>query len=373
MKKVLLFFTAAAVLAACSKTEVIPVQIVADQEITFETSPITKTPADNQKDFVKTNVFASYAYYHKSAWSWGQTAGDTPALYIGKTETTTNTITPATISWVGDATSGVWKDASKSYYWPKNGKLTFFAWSLNKANLGFADPVTGQAKTQVTVSPENGVYMMYYDVLSDKNVDFLVAEVAADKTKNENEYYRTGVPTLFKHKLTMIDFTVVAKDAAYATNGVTFTLNSIKFKNVSDGVGYYTQYPEKLAASTKLTDQTYTATAQAVTSTVASVPCGDQYIYIPQEFKVTEVTEGTEDTQKAQVVEITYTVSYDTNRDGTVDFTETLTETKKLSELTGNWGIGKKYTINIIFSLDEILWDPAVEEWAAVTKEVTIK
>ena len=363
MKKVLLFFTAAAVLAACAKTEVIPVQNVADQEITFETSPITKTAADNQKDFGKKNVFASYAYYHKSAWNWGGTQDDTPALYIGTQDATTQVYTPATISWVGDATTGVWKDATRSYYWPKDGKLTFFAWSLNKENLDFAKPsTTSYAQTQITVSPKTGIYMMYYDVVTDKNVDFLVAEVAADKTKNENEYYRQGVPTLFKHKLTMIDFTAKVKDAAYATNGVTFALDTIKFRNVSDGVGYYMQYPEKLAASSNLTTQIYTEEKQAVTSTVANIPCADQYIYIPQEF-----------TKDTQVVQISYTVSYDTNHDGTPDFSEKITETKKLSELTGNWGIGKKYTINIIFSLDEILWDPAVEDWDAVAgKDVTV-
>ena len=27
------------------------------------------------------------------------------------------------------------------------------------------------------------------------------------------------------------------------------------------------------------------------------------------------------------------------------------------------WEMGKKYTINLTFTLDEILWDPAVEPW----------
>lgn len=51
---------------------------------------------------------------------------------------------------------------------------------------------------------------------------------------------------------------------------------------------------------------------------------------------------------------------------------EPVTETIKLSELTGDWGIGKKYIINITFSLDEILWDPAVEDWTGVTENVPI-
>ncbi len=366
MKKIVFVFAAAAVLAACTKTEVIPVHNDADVEITFETSPITKTLADSQSEFTHGNVFASYAYSHEKTWDWG--ASETPQLYIGKKNTTTDVITPATISWVGNTTTGVWKDATMAYYWPKSYKLTFFAWSLNKADLDFADhTAAGQTKVNVTCTPSQGVIMSYYDVAKDKNVDFLVADIAADQTKNSNTYVREGVPTLFKHKLSMMAFTAKVASADYAENGITFTLNSIKFKNVADGVGTYCQRDsegeEKLVASGSKTTQTYSSTSQVVKNTTATDVTGvDQYIYIPQSF-----------TDDNQVLEIVYTVDYDTDNDGVTEVSETVTEIIKLSALTGDWGIGKKYVINITFSLDEILWDPAVEDWTGVTKNVPVE
>lgn len=41
-----------------------------------------------------------------------------------------------------------------------------------------------------------------------------------------------------------------------------------------------------------------------------------------------------------------------------------MTETKPLKDIyTEGWVSGKKYTLNIKLSLNEILWDPSVEGW----------
>lgn len=373
----IMIFAAAAVLAACTKNEMTPAVPETDVEITFETAPLTKTLADNQKEFVKTNVFGSYAFYHKEDWSWGTSTTDTPSFYISNPTQGTheeNGVTtsytyhkPAVISWVASTTaagSGAWKDASKSYYWPKqsDSKLSFFAWSLNKADLSFPEG----SSVDVACDPAVGIMMQQYDVAKDKNVDFLVAEPALNKTKNENTYAREGVPTLFKHRLSFLKFTVKVKEAEYAANGIEFTLNSIKFNNVADGIAFYWQHPEIMQVSGKTSTQTYTATSQVVDKITATDVTGlDQYIYIPQSF-----------TNDDQTVTINYTVTYDTDGNGTADVTENIPVTKKLSELTGDWGMGKKYTIDLTFALDEIKWDPAVEDWSyddTTTQKVEIK
>ena len=47
--------------------------------------------------------------------------------------------------------------------------------------------------------------------------------------------------------------------------------------------------------------------------------------------------------------------------------TETVKKYIKASEIYGeNWEINKKYTCTLKFSLNEILWDPAVENWDSV-------
>ncbi len=373
MKKYpIIFFTAAAALAACSKTEVAPVQNDTRAEITYETAPVTKALGTNQYDFEKTKVFASFAYYHKEDWSWGTSTSDTPSLFVG---TTGNKDEGALIAWTGsawrhakkDATTGAWVN-DKTYYWPKAGKLSFFAWSLNKEDLGFP---TG-SDVDVTCVANMGIMLQQYNVKKDKNVDFLVAEPALNKTKNENTYVREGVPTLFKHKFTDMNFTVQVKDKEYAANGIVFTLNSIVFNNVKDQANYYqniggTTPAEVVETGSTKTTQTYTSTDQVVDKTTATAVTGvDQHIYIPQTF--TDVNPD-DDPDKAQTVTVTYTVTYDTDGDGTPEVTETVSVIKKIKELTGDWGIGKKYTINLTFALDEILWDPAVEDWTDVSSE----
>lgn len=358
MKKYpIIFFAAAAALVACSKTEVVPVQNDTQTEITYETAPVTKTLASNQHDFDKSNVFASYAYYHKEDWSWGTSTSDTPSLFIGTSGTKDE---GALIAWTGsswkhakwDATANAWVN-DKSYYWPKQGKLSFFSWSLNKENLDFPKG----SNIDVTCTANSGIMLREYLIPQDKNVDFLVAEPALNKTKNENTYVREGVPTLFKHKLTDMNFTVKVKDTEYADNGITFTLNSIKFNNVANGISFYWQHPtESVMVSNTTSTQTYTDKLQVVDKTTpTAVTDVDQHIYIPQTF-----------TDDNQTVTIVYTVTYDTNDDGTPEVTEKVSVSKKISELTGDWGIGKKYTVNLTFALDEILWDPAVEDWTDV-------
>ena len=55
--------------------------------------------------------------------------------------------------------------------------------------------------------------------------------------------------------------------------------------------------------------------------------------------------------------------------------TETVTiNDKKLSEVyTANWEPGKEYTLTIKLGIDEVLWDPTLEDWAVgTTVDVTI-
>ena len=41
-------------------------------------------------------------------------------------------------------------------------------------------------------------------------------------------------------------------------------------------------------------------------------------------------------------------------------------EDGKGTKMFDKWEMGKKYTINLTFTLDEILWDPAVQDWEGV-------
>lgn len=357
MKKLIVLFSAVAALAACSKNEMVPAVSGENVEISYKVAPRTK--ADPQT-FDTKNVFASWAYYLPSGKNWNANHTDTEAkIYIGKEGEE-----GATISYGNN----VWKDPKASYYWPKEGKLTFFAYSLNSNSL----TDKSGTDTHFTCLNHDSQYGIFGSLNLDThpNTDFLVADIAKDKTANQNVYNFNGVPTLFKHKLSRVKF-AVKKKSDYP--GATITLNSITFKNLVNGMTY-TQYqkdaakgiytPDYLFPGTKRTDQKYTETAFEVSSSKAFDPVPDKnevrYIYIPQDFK------GVTETDKIATIEVKYTVTF---KDG---ISETYTKTLNVKNIFDSWEIGKRYTFNLIFSLDEIKWAPAVGDWEDDIKNIDV-
>lgn len=352
MKKLIVLFSAVAALAACSKNEVVPAVSGENMEISYNVAPRTK--ADPQA-FDTKNVFASWAYYLPSGKNWSDNQAEAK-IYIGK-----DGDEGATISYVNN----VWKDQTTSYHWPKEGKLTFFAYSLNSKSLTDKSG-TGKHFVCMNHTTQYGIYGTL-DLDSEPNTDFLVADIASDKTANENKYNLTGVPTLFKHRLSRVKF-AVRKKADYANT--TITLNSIEFKKLCNGMTYSQfmkndngKFEEYIFPSTSRKDQTYTTKDFVVASTAfVSVPEAneDHYIYIPQNFN--DVT----DANKIATIEVKYTVTF---KDG---ISETYTKTLNVKDIFDSWEMGKKYTFNLSFSLDEINWAPAVGDWENETKNIDV-
>ena len=339
MKKYFFILAAAAALAACAKNEVTPVLSQENTEIAYNVAPKTKAGlAANQENFAQGNVFASWAFYLPKDQTWAANSATSQPYIVN-----------STISHK----DGTWKDQNKSYYWPKNGgSLTFLAYSLNKGNLTLAG--TDSHFNCTNTHGINGAI----DLAANKNTDFLVAEIAADKTANENQYVFNGVPTLFKHKLSRVACTV-KKAAAYADKK--FELEEINFLNVAT-YGSYGQLPtEKFTAGTATNDQVYTKAVQEITTTAAAVAAEDVVIYMPQTFA--------DATAKIQVK---YTVT--TTVEGSTPVVENCVKDISIKDKFAEWAMGKKYTFNITFALDEIKWDPAVEKWEDVTAaDVTIQ
>lgn len=354
MKKLIVLFSAVAALAACSKNEVVPAVSGENVEISYKVAPRTKAEAD-PKTFNTDNVFASWAYYLPSG-KWDENRTNAK-IYIGKEGEE-----GATISYGNN----VWKDQDNSYYWPKEGNLTFFAYSLNSKSLTnkFGND------THFTCLNHESQYGIFGSLNLDihPNTDFLVADIASDKTANENVYDFNGVPTLFKHKLSRVKF-AVKKKSDYP--GATITLNSITFKNLVNVMTYSQFWKDAnndiiqdyiATEGASRSNQEYTKTDFEVSSTAfVPVPNEVRYIYIPQDFK--NVTDAT----KIATIEVKYTV---TLKKGTSEtdkgIAETYTKTLKVKDIFDSWEIGKRYTFNLIFSLDEIKWAPAVGDWEDV-------
>lgn len=338
MKSTFFILAAAAALAACAKNEVTPVLSNENAEIAYNVAPKTKAGlTENQESFAQGNVFASWAFYLPKDHTWAANKATSQPYIVNSKISHEN---------------GIWKDQTKSYYWPKDGgSLTFLAYSLNKGDLTLAGE-----HSEFTCDNAGGV-QGHIELMDNKNTDFLVAEIAADKTANENQYVFNGVPTLFKHKLSRVACTV-KKAANYA--GKKFELKEINFLNVVT-YGTYGQLPtESFNAGTVKHDQVYTNAVQEITTTAASVAAEDVVIYMPQTFE--------DATAKIQVK---YTV---TTTVGTGSVVENCVKEISINSKFDEWAMGKKYTFNLTFALDEITWDPAVEKWEdATAADVTIQ
>lgn len=327
MKKFLFIAAMASVaLVSCVKNEVIPVN-EEGQEITYLTSPVTKA------DFGATNVFASWAFFTPTDWA---TDKATAAVY--------DDIGGVTIS---KNTSGEWKQNGKSHYWPKAGKLSFFAYSLNNNDLKNNSDAAMQGTFNCTA--ENGITVTGYNVNTDKDVDFLVAQPIKDATRTTETYLTNGVPTVFEHKLAQVVFTI--QTAADYSTTQTFKLNSITLNNL-ETTGNYTQLgtPSWSALSGEAATTTFSTDPITITNTVKT-PAATQSFYLPQDFNPDET------------VTISYTV---TPVGGTTPVT--YSPEKKLSEIfTTGWAEGTIYTCAITVGLEEIKWNPSVAEWATET------
>lgn len=336
MKKFLFIAAMASVaLVSCVKNEVIPVN-EEGQEITFMTAPVTKALVDPNKEFTTGKVFWSWAFLSEVVYP-NET---TPQLYIG-----TSTSAGALISY----DNNVWKEQGKFHYWPEDddSRLTFYSYSINDAN----GKTFNAAPTSLTCTYKDGIQMTGYDIVQNKNIDFMVAEVMADQTANNDgdELKTEGVKTLFHHELSYVNFTIKTK-TAYANRK--FTLNSITLNDIVKTADFSqnpsTSNPLTGTWTAKTTDDI--SVGSAVTFTNSEVALGDpQYLFVPQSF------------EDENTVTVVYTIT--STAPASI---ETVTVEKKLSEIFGSWEHGKKYTCNITVSLDEILWDPAEVDWTVV-------
>lgn len=349
MNKHIFYIAAAcAALASCVKNEV---RVNApDKEITFQTVSTKAATAFNTN-----HKFYSYAYFLKKGEDWDYSNLDKEAkLYINK----------ALIAYETPATGKGYWAAAKPYYWPKQGSLTFFAWTDYTA-----DPSVGTGAT-VDCAHDTGIKITNYSVTGNnnenKNKDILVAKIAKNKIANESATgtWEKGVPTVFRHALANVEFKV-NKQMAY--ENVTFKVRSITLNNVSTK-GTFTQGSPNETTGWKWSDWAETGnltvfssttgvevtkTADAGTYNELTPSATDYHIVLPQVLR--------DKTDPKLTIEYEIITSYVT---GGTPVTEKVTETKDLKEIYKNdWECNKNYVLGITLGLNEIFWDPSIEGW----------
>lgn len=345
MKK--LFFIAAiasVAFASCVKNEVAPTAMQQD-EITFAT-PVVGNLTKAQYGEIGVNYneaehFGVYAVHTASTlteWSTG-------SLYMG-------TATGEGLECLKGGGEDYWAP-STPYYWPKEGFLSFAAYSPFGVSGDVAYGATGLSVVGHTVSTNTA-----------EHVDFMYAPRVYNRNSSTEEgddddtkYIYDGVNILFEHAMSSIVFKVAKKTGIDASTKITLktiTLTQPYLKadfneTITDGATYDAS-PKWSNWSTKGDIVAYDDGIQLTESLVEYVNnTDDDIILIPQTL--------TDDVKV--VLEYTITNPGSHNIDQVSEI--------KLNAHTSAWGMGTRYTYNITIGLEEIIFDPAVTNWTEVS------
>lgn len=363
MKKFFFLTVVAGVaLAGCVKNE--PAPFESEQQITFAAPVVglnTKAvnevwnnyPTDAAYDFVV------WGYYYAGGTYTGFADGQ---LYMNN----------VTVSYDGDLSG--WAPAT-SYYWPKNGSLTFIAYS----------PATLKATEDITVT-KAGIQIEDYTVDADpaKQVDLLFSERAynkksvdddiagsgeTDKDPSVTDDRYAGVHLSFKHALSSILFTARTKGTY---TGTTITLKEISLLNVKSSGTFNQTLKDANAETTAANAEVwsgqsepknyvisglnqildanayYPSTNGTGSPAVADGLRKSDFILLPQKFEIYA---------PIPTIQVKYTIESPDSAP-----IEQVQEVP-LRTLTDEWKWGYRYIYNLIIALDKIYFEPYVTPW----------
>lgn len=226
----ILMMVAGAVLSGCAKTDVVSVE-GASREIVFDAPvPRVHTKASLVKDlYPKNTAFCVFADQHYDTFANTEADGFTP--YMRGTEDGGEGVEvryhDTSLDIAGKDLNSYWK-SDRSYMWPKEGYLTFAAYS----------PAYVREQAQISYTPEYGVRMTDYtvDTDPDKHYDLMFSHRTTDQRKEDmvvdapSPY--DGVQIVFEHVLSAIAFNVQAHNAEYAEWGYSVTPTKLSVHNV---------------------------------------------------------------------------------------------------------------------------------------------
>lgn len=360
MKKVLLFAAAASVaFTSCVKDEPAPKVGASDSKITFEAPLVGATTRANvygeiNGAYPTGEEFKVWGWYHLNDYTTFADATNGWKNYM-----TVGGGAPLTVTYDGAST---WAPA-QDYFWPKNGKLTFAAYSPADAAGTITHTENGLQITNFTIADVSAQYDLMY---SDRSYNRTVTAKGEDYYTGSASNTYTGVDIVFHHALSSIVF-VTGTDKDYATKGdVFFKIKKITVSNVvntgsfneglTDGNNSTTRTPTWTAGTTTASYVAYdNATGFDVPEdgeTVTEPTGAADLILLPQTFTADNAT-----------VDIVYTMG--TAASGEIEQTAQF----KLKDATNasTWEPNKRYTYRIIFGLDKITFAPIVEPWVDVT------
>lgn len=360
MKKIaLLAVMSFAALAACTKNEPAP-SVSEQQEITFA-SPVvgvsTKVPTYGllSGDYPTTQTFNVWAWYSEKDTYDGEGVKYMTDVTVAYDSENFNE---------SETENGAWAP-TPTYYWPKNGKLTFDAYSPTELNT----------KATVGCTASKGLTIGNYTVPTtlEQQIDVLYSDRAADKVSTSFTAGTTyeGVDIVFNHALAAVDFTIKQSEA-YPEG--TIKVKDIVINALSNGdFAHNITYPAGTADPAWTNQETpaeykalaYADYANSLQPVNAEGAAGATVLVLPQEFSAEN--------------DVTITVNYyikNQNEDALPQ--KAVFHLKDAANQSGEyqadqssvtvdkWEMGKKYTYNLTIGLDDIFFAPTITEWVGV-------
>ena len=379
MKRVIICSVVFFALVSCAKVTSVESP---NLPITFDVvNYVNSTKADDLGHLEYTGTFGVFAYFNTALWA--DASATTSNLYMNNVA-------------ISQQTNGTWAPDSP-VYWPKSAYLTFAAYSPHQT--------TGSNKVPVYDKATASYQFDDYEV-SATNTDLMVADLAINKTANETTqesatnvsgyHFTTGVPILFHHLLTDLQFRFqrgsyqndnVDEDESFINVTKVRLVNFIDTKDYASG-----EWAANDAAGSKAYDITNGTLKLEVpvgkegTTLLPAAP--NDVIIMPQTLVNPKPASGPAPSS-FQALEVTYdihtffkdsetgetqtTAMVESNVKSTVPFyfagkaaTETDEEQAAITEFKKNQKI--VYTVTIFpYANNPILFDPAVVAWDETT------
>lgn len=231
---------------------------------------------------------------------------------------------------------GTYWSTEKQYYWSADKKLTFFSYAPSSLK-----------DKGVSITRE-GVSASGWDALGEhKDRLLLVADIAKDKTKNENYAGFNGVPTHFQNKLCKLTFRFAASDLVDAGTEVYLTKATMS--------GFYTKgdYAKGGTGAESWSNLAGLQTDYVLFKNAEGEKLSSTFI-VKEMIMIPQSTSG-----------ISLTISYKTKTGELVDTKVPVVLSLPNDFRSGKWGKGEHitYSMKIGAGRIPILFDGSAEIW----------
>lgn len=349
------FLAAAALVAMCACTKTV-VNEVPDQAIDFNVaSYVPQTKGSEVSIIGETKSFHTYAFYHVNG-------GAAQAYFTAAGED---------IKPDNETTPSKWAP-SRVYYWPKTGSINFYSY------YGTQAPVVADGS------------LTYTDKTIGATDNIVFADPAFCQTANQNKYkmdaVKEGVPTLFHHALCQIAFDANVAKVDDKAEGwkegdpfTTWEVTILEAKLVVYNKGTLTLSKTVPAETAAPSNPAWLANYDVPGWVPASSTETINMTALPTTTVLTETAQSILGLRAAMpqaiddtnVFSIKYKIKTIRSWDESNPATEVVEDSKKLSEFSSaitSWNMNKKITYHITINPvdQQILFDPALEDWIAV-------